>query len=98
MRARELLETLEVVAGEPRIRAAAAVDKKALVLRVSPSKQINESAVKIEMADAIRTKLTETQQTDQELVDAFNAQGRAITALEDLPAVLLIRTKRLLAG
>ena len=96
MRAREILETIEVVAGQPQIKAGAS--KAAKVLRVSAPKAVNETAIKEEMAEAIRVKMAETGQTDAELIEAFNDHGRNIAKLEDLSIVPLIKTKKLLGA
>lgn len=88
LKARELIDALEINNGQPAIKSRATRRDK--VLNVSAPKSINESAVKAEIAREIESALPET----QPLIDEFNRAGHRINRLSELPTIALMRARR----
>ena len=95
IRARKIMENFEVVSGQPKLKsdADAAVSDK--VLRVSPVKPITETLVKAEMAEDIKSALTNAGSSEKELLNSMKQIETTIPdKIEDLKMVQVIRIKK----
>jgi hypothetical protein len=97
IRGREIIENLEIVGGQPQVKAGAAPAITALISGVSSAKSIQESDIRGELAVYVRNALSQTGTTEAELLASMRAIDRTIGAsLEDLNTVQLIRLKKLI--
>ena len=95
IRGRQILENFEILGGQPQLKAGADVAVFSKVMRVSVTKSIEETAIKVELATAIKTGLESGGSTEKELLDDMRLTDKLTPIkLEDLKTIQLIRLKK----
>ncbi len=97
IRARKIIDNFEIVSGQPQLKSSAAVEVSGKVMRVSAVKDIQETAIKSELAGKIRTALIGGGSSEAELLNEMRVTDAATpVTLEALATVKLIRLKKAL--
>ena len=97
IRARELIDNLEILSGQPAVKADASTKVSDKILRISAPKSIEETAIRAEIIAAIKTKLNAAGSSEGKLLAEM---GKAVPDMPDildgLGTLKLIRINRAL--
>ncbi len=97
IRARQIIDAFEIVGGQPKVKAGADIAVAAKVSRISQTKSIQESVVRVELADYIRDGLAKGGSSEEELLDQMRLVDSKIPeSLSNLKTVKLIRIKKVI--
>ena len=97
LRARKILDNFEIVAGQPQLKTGADSEVASKVLSVSATKSIEETDIKLELANIIRAALGSGGSSEKELLDEMRLKDNSTpTKIEDLRTVKIIRLKKAL--
>ena len=97
LRARKIIDNFEIVAEQPQLKTGADSEVASKVLRVSATKSIQETDVKLELADIIRVALDSGGSSEKELLGVMlEKDATTPTKIEDLSMVKIIRLKKAL--